>query len=466
LIGDSPLMLAASAFSLFFQYGYLPLPPRDYREADKILTKALDLSLRNPKLTWSDEESSANNATSLSERLWNDLHSLICGMRGPYETSRILNAIPPKADEVLAVMESGGTAKQHLNRSIKELEWLEQNGQCMDNIKAGNSTNPDAGRGAFANRFIPEGGLVSPSPVIHIANAEMLKMWLKQTQNEKGEIVPDMEGGSTYQLFINYCFAHSQSTLLLCPYGLLTSLINHSSEAPNAKIVWSNTMRHKEWLEQPIKEWGQEYHTGLQLDFVATRDIKENEEIFIDYGDAWQTAWEKHVEEFVPPPEEYMPAYEMNDWLDQLGDLRTIQDRAYELDGVRMYCRWWYLRQGGIKKRKDDDDPPCQILKKLNENKDGGDSYLVELLIWTDSHNQSEYKQGHEQRGRLVWGLPKDAFYFADLPYTRDMHQEWAFRHPMMIPDEIFPDVWRNGKNGEDRWGPASQKHRSYAAES
>jgi SET domain len=436
------------------QYGYLPLPDHDYNEADKVLNKALDLTLRNSKfaVTNNNDESNANNPTPLSEHLWNDLHHIVSSLTESFETSRILNAIPPNALDVPVVMESGGTAKQHLNRSIKELEWLEENGQCMDNIKVGNSSNPDAGRGAFATRPIPEGGLVSPSPVIHIANVEMIKMWVKQTWDEKGEIIPDREGRSTYQLLINYCFAHSQSTLLLCPYGLLTSLINHSSEAPNTKIQWSTKMRHKEWLEQPIKEWGEEYHTGLQLDFVATQDIEEDDEIFIDYGNAWKKAWETHVAEFVPPPETYMPAYQMSDWLDQLGELRTIDDREYELDGVRMHCQWWYLRQKGFKKPKGEDNPPCRILKKLSEGADDGGTYLVELLTWTDSDEQSKYMQGYKRKGRLVWGLPKDAFYFTDMPYSRDMHQQWAFRHPMMIPDEIFPEVWRNDKIREDRW--------------
>jgi hypothetical protein len=41
----------------------------------------------------------------------------------------------------------------------------------------------------------------------------------------------------------------------------------------------------------------------------------------------------------------------------------------------------------------------------------------------------------------LFWGVPKDVFYFEDLPYTRDIHQQWAFRHPIMIPEDMFPNV-------------------------
>jgi hypothetical protein len=54
---------------------------------------------------------------------------------------------------------------------------LEENGQCMDNIKDGVSTIPDAGRGAFANRFIPKGGLVAPAPLIHIPDRSIFTMY-------------------------------------------------------------------------------------------------------------------------------------------------------------------------------------------------------------------------------------------------------------------------------------------------
>ena len=57
----------------------------------------------------------------------------------------------------------------------------------MDNIKVGNSTNPDAGRGAFANRFIPQGGLVAPAPLIHIRDYNSFKMFQPKYKNDNSE---------------------------------------------------------------------------------------------------------------------------------------------------------------------------------------------------------------------------------------------------------------------------------------
>ncbi len=47
-------------------------------------------------------------------------------------------------------------------------------------------------------------------------------------------------------------------------------------------------------------------------------------------------------------------------------------------------------------------------------------------------------------KGEVFWNVPSDAFYFSDIPYTRDHHLFEAFRQSIMIPDELFPDAWKN----------------------
>jgi hypothetical protein len=65
--------------------------------------------------------------------------------------------------------------------------------------------------------------------------------------------------------------------------------IYHSSSAdsrPTTKIQWSKEIRHSGWRQWPINTWGEGDHSGLALDVVTLRDIAENEEILIDYGEA------------------------------------------------------------------------------------------------------------------------------------------------------------------------------------
>jgi hypothetical protein len=49
-----------------------------------------------------------------------------------------------------------------------------------------------------------------------------------------------------------------------------------------------------------------------------------------------------------------------------------------------------------------------------------------------------------EARAGMLQDAPRDAFVFVDKPYKSDMHLPNAFRHEIMIPDEIFPDKWKN----------------------
>jgi hypothetical protein len=185
----------------------------------------------------------------------NDLWDLLQMQRSIWKESHVLNALPAKLTEVGNIMSSGGTGKQHLKSSIRDLAWLEEHGQCLDNIRDGISTNPDAGRGAFANRFIPKGSLVGPAPLIHVPDKAMLKMYAEKNSPDDGErVVPDLDGPTTDQLILNYCFSHEDSTLLLCPYGVLTSLINHSSHEANARIVWSKVCRVS-WQRDLLEAW-------------------------------------------------------------------------------------------------------------------------------------------------------------------------------------------------------------------
>lgn len=71
----------------------------------------------------------------------------------PY-TSRPQSALPK---DLLALPKAvkEGIYQSELWQSTRSLQDLERDGKCLDNIKYGNSSIPNAGRGAFATRFIP-----------------------------------------------------------------------------------------------------------------------------------------------------------------------------------------------------------------------------------------------------------------------------------------------------------------------
>ena len=107
----------------------------------------------------------------LAEAL-SDLWDMILQM--PY-TSRPLAAIPKSFDLAKTALNKvrpdyndiakvGKVMEQfEFDQSIRSLDWLKENGRCLDNIVPGNSTIEHAGRGAFAKTDISIG------EYIHIA---------------------------------------------------------------------------------------------------------------------------------------------------------------------------------------------------------------------------------------------------------------------------------------------------------
>jgi hypothetical protein len=274
---------------------------------------------------------------------------------------------------------------------------------------------------------------------------------------------------------LNYCFGHSDSDVLLCPYGMLTGLINHNShDKVNAKIVWNNDFSsHKEWKDQPLEKWIYEDVTGLAFDFVATKgelqflekrcysllrtlwhsrsfrrfalsDIEPGEEVYIDYGDEWQAAWEAHIQRWKPPlrAESYRPAAELNQ--DEHHIVRTVDEALYQ--DVRVMCHHWYRYLQGHRVANAEDsftqaDYCRPTSRRITVN--GETLYTAELYNFV-----SDVDECYEVFFGVLFDLPRQVFLFVDLPYTSDMHQPWAFRQAMMIPDEIMPDAWRNIADG------------------
>ena len=50
------------------------------------------------------------------------------------------------------------------------------------------------------------------------------------------------------------------------------------------------------------------------LEYVAMRDIAQGEELFLDYGPAWEAAWTTHVQNWKPPSnaKDYVYPTDMN----------------------------------------------------------------------------------------------------------------------------------------------------------
>ena len=72
----------------------------------------------------------------------------------------------------------------------------------------------------------------------------------------------------------------------------------------------------------------------------------------------------------------------------------------------------------------------CDVLRVSK----GADGRYYYTAVYFDPENETA----------RVKGVPREAFVFKDLPYTGDFLQPNVFRHDIRIPDEIFPNRWKN----------------------
>jgi len=131
---------------------------------------------------------------------------------GAGKSRRVQTLLPPNPDDLYKIVEAGGALKYSDPSVYRSQEWLEQYGLCIDNIKVGASTIPNAGRGAFATRKIAKGGLVAPVPLTHVPDKNVLNMH-KLIENSDGELVRESDKVVTQQLFLNYCYGHPESSV-------------------------------------------------------------------------------------------------------------------------------------------------------------------------------------------------------------------------------------------------------------
>jgi len=420
----------------------------------------------NSSSTSSFSYSSSACSSSKDDGEWKgDLLIFLQNLNSIWDGSRNMHAIPqtdPPGDSATIdwlLKQNGGTGMQHQNSSIRDPAWLKIHARCMDNIFDGISNISDAGRGAFARRNLYQGDLVAPVPLIHIPNRSIFTIY-----------DADHEKPIHQQLLLNYCWGHNESTLLLCPYGLLTSHINHDSN-PNTKVVWAadDQMAHPEWRDESIEVWGTLVTAGLSFNFVALRDINEGEEITVDYGHEWDKAWDEHVQYFGNRIDaHYVPAYELNKLLDL--KLQTMDEGDYEKQGLHLFCRKPYLEWSGVVlrdsilvldsqqkegkettkiKRKEYHDWdehqifPCRI-RQRHTTDDGNTLYFAEIFERSESKLQHKASITQDLVLGILFDLPRDAFYLEDQKYYRHHHQIWSFRHDMRVPDLLFPEVWKN----------------------
>jgi hypothetical protein len=373
------------------------------------------------------------------------------------EIMEIIGEIFPDLADLNKVIQNGGSFLHHFPESQKSLEWLKENGQCLDGLYTGKSTIPGAEKGAFATRTIEDGDLISPAPLLMISDSKYMDMYPLHFENHGKEQCPERKENNgepiTQQLLVNYCFGHPKSSLLFYPYGMGMNMINHkpTGKGANAKLVWTNASYHDPSLlsEEDIENV-YEATLPLGMDIIATRKIAADEEIFLDYGVEWQQAWDKHVRNHKSNEPFRKDALQWNEDARVANDhFLTVAERdAMTSEGKKDPIPDHILTACHVTNPTGEDGEEhffneeetqmigehwtiCDVLERISGTDNDGTVYTVKANV--------------EGETVVVKNIPQKYIRFADKPYTNpSIHSENAFRHPIGIPDDIFPSVWRN----------------------
>jgi hypothetical protein len=443
--------------------GDAEITPADYKKIDQTVEKMMAFFDKHDDL---EEEDKLEIYNFL-------IRDVMAAAAGHKKGAMISNLLPDTPDKLAEILQAGGSLSVAVPSVIRNTEWLQQYGRCMDHIRPGPSTIPHAGRGAFANRHIVQGGLVAPVPLVQISEQEIMDMHkIKTVQDDDGEpmFIRDNDQVIGHQLLLNYCYGHPESTLLFFPAGAVTAFINHSKEKANAKMSWSkHANNHKHWLQlEPhrLLEDGNR-HLGLLMEIVATKPIAQGEEIFMDYGDSWQAAWDEHELEWRKSQQKGtidtewpMRALDLN-LQHKNAPFATIDEQLKTpdaMDNVMLKCFLMVkkpqdepaINDSGQKVRiwAEAEDERQQVIDSENLF----DCSIVERQeIAGGSWNYTALWEG-DSGGTLVKNVPHRALVLVDKPGMGDQYTPNAFRHYIQIPDDIFPQgPWRNaGDDAED----------------
>ena len=204
------------------------------------------------------------------------------------------------------------------------------------------------------------------------------------------------------------------------------------------------------------------------LDFIATKDIEPGQEVFLDYGESWQKAWDNYVQKWSPPvnSKDWVSASEMNKAAEQSYNI-LLTTKEQKIDPypstVEMWCYYNLplLTEGSPVTASWEPaeavrrNHPCDILSR----EDNGDStsYTVNFLE-QNSHlgsygNKDKIPGIPKGCGLTVSGMPGEAIKFVDQRYSSDIFlPSFSTRDcGIVVPDNIWPEAWKNLPSAELR---------------
>jgi hypothetical protein len=430
----------------------------DYRKMDEAMEKMVAFFNKHAE---SLGEKAANEVYEFMKK---DVLDLTAEARA--EAARSL--LPETYKGLQAIIDVGGSALHSNPEVVKDMAWLKKEGYCQDNMVAGVSKIEHAGRGAIAARDIKKGEIVAPMPLVPIIKGrDVLTMYeIDEEDQDKPPI-------KTKQFLTNYVLEHPNCSILFFPAGPITSLINHGGKKANVKMSWST----KSWSdvkaaqEATADELPMFSSADMIIDLVATRNIKKGEEVLLDYGDDWANAWNEHVKNWSKVTKDaklFQSAMVINEIYHGAGKatkpLPTSSEESVAGDNVQLMCHLLY-DEDKIERRRNQDGSRTKVYPWIPHPNKGENRLKTDLAVRGVNRMGCEIveRTGDEATGYkyvvrplvesqgpkiLVKNVPHEVIRYVDKAYTNPQHEEHAFRHTIRFPDDIFPEAWKDLKDG------------------
>lgn len=174
-------------------------------------------------------------------------------------------------------------------------------------------------------------------------------------------------------------------------------------------------------------------------------------QIFIDYGENWENAWNAHVENWEKMPltdsNVYTPLAEMiaNDDLRTVDELKTnpYPENIQLLCYVGMLIDFVEGEEGNREYLETMDGSSFKVEKDFLHD---DPEKLLPCHIHEKDSNSNEYKVQFDldERSVVIENYPKTSIVLMTKRYSSDQHIQGAFRHFMEIDEDIFPSYWKN----------------------
>lgn len=79
---------------------------------------------------------------------------------------------------------------------------------------------------------------------------------------------------------------------------------------------------------------------------------------------------------------------------------------------------------------------PCQVVSRTKQS---AEEYTYKVIVQMTESESSQVRI-------LLNNVPHSAVRYFDRPYTSDVWPTTAFRHPIHISDDLFPEQWKTLK--------------------